>query len=69
MTVDYRKILIAYIDHISACEGIDFLPVSLDDLTVAENIALNEAAIDVGSITSDHRAELLKYIDGHKSES
>lgn len=45
--IDWRKILMAYISHVGACEGIDFLPAELDGLTAEENAALNEAAADL----------------------
>lgn len=47
--IDYRKVLIAYIDHVGHCEGTDFLPATLDDLTTEENIALHEAAAETAN--------------------
>jgi hypothetical protein len=38
--IDYRKILIAYIEHVVSCEGTDFMPDSLDGLTPEEYEAL-----------------------------
>lgn len=45
--MDYRKILIAYIDHVGRCEGVDFLGSGpsevLPGLTEEEGIALAKA--------------------------
>jgi hypothetical protein len=48
--IDYRKILIAYIEHVGACEGVCFLPSdSLRDvLSEAELAALYDAAEEAG---------------------
>lgn len=59
--MDYRKTLLAYIEYVGQCEGVDFLPADLDGLTNEENLALNEAAAEVGC-TDKHRARLLKHV-------
>ena len=61
MAIDYRKILIAYIAHVSANEGVDFLPAALTGLSTDELVALHEAAMEARPPGS--AAELAKYID------
>lgn len=57
--MDWRKILAAYIEHVGATEGVDFLP-GVSGLTDEENAALAELAAE-GGCTNEHRERLLKY--------
>lgn len=56
--VDWRKILIAYINVVSTNEGIDFLPAAPHGLTGEELALLHEAAAETDCIP-EHRADLL----------
>jgi hypothetical protein len=60
--MDYRKILVAYIDHVGYSEGTDFLPAELRGLTAEENAALAQAAIDAGNSSTGHVGELTDYL-------
>jgi hypothetical protein len=59
--IDYRKILIAYIDMVGEAEGVDFIRES-KDLTPEENAALFRAGA-AGSVFDDHKTKLLKWAD------
>ncbi len=43
--IDYKKVLEVYIAYVECSEGTDFLPAKLDDLSLEENVALNEAGL------------------------
>lgn len=58
--IDYRKILIAYIDYVAECEGTDFLPAKIDSLTSNENAALLRAGAECPDAGSIHKERLLK---------
>jgi hypothetical protein len=61
--IDYRKILIAYIDYVGAREGIDFLPAyesELEGLSRVEIAALYEAAATSFTNTDTHYVKLMK---------
>lgn len=66
MTIDYKELLRKYIDHVSACEGVDFIGRIRDDhwssantkFTDAEYVALCE----LGEFSPDELAAIrVKY--------
>ena len=60
--MDFRKILIAYADHVAEQEGTDFLPASLPNLSAAENAALARAVAE-GDCGLVHKKRLLAFAE------
>jgi hypothetical protein len=59
-TTDWRKILIAYINHVGECEGADFLRRYIPGLSLEENLELHRAASE-GIVSKEHRQKLLDW--------
>lgn len=60
---DWRKILVAYIDHVRAYEGTDFLPATLGDLeglNAEERASLYDAAVETIPGSHVHARALLR---------
>jgi hypothetical protein len=57
--IDWRKILVAYIDHVGEAEGVDYLP-GVSCLSDIENAELARAASE-GNCSPEHKAALLCY--------
>lgn len=63
-SVDYRKILKAYIEHVVDWEGTDFLPIlDDDDLSDAEQTALIAVASEAAEIVNRRAAETRRRIE------
>jgi hypothetical protein len=58
--VDYRKILVKYIENVGLCEGVDFIYKQINGLTPAEVAELARAGADGSDINEEYRQELLK---------
>lgn len=59
---DWRKLLVAYIDHVAETEGSDFLTLRIDSLTPDENADLLAAAVEMCSgMPSEYRERLANY--------